>query len=415
MRCLAYRPALGRRRRQPRPRTRRAVVGKITGLLDCQWADAGAAADGEDVPAGHKFALASGLLEITYRSGVHVILQGPATYLAESDASGYLSLGKLTGYVPSQDGAMPAQRKTGSPAPEVGHAQEFTVRTPAAVVASLGGGFDEFGIEVDRPPAAAAHVFRGKVELRLADGPAGAARTVPLDEHQSARMQSLGTDQQAANLVFDPVLANGFARRVCGMAVPKTFDKVFVWLKAVGADADKPLVAVGTGEGAERLRSAPREAAASASPPQVAAGPSSVRNGVTYTYRASFEVPGVLPATTYVRGSVSAFHFNHVTAVRVNGRSLPLIGEPHGGDFQSRGTFILLQGFVKALNTLEIDLTNNTPLGVREPLLSLRVEYSGICLPPPTEPVNASRPGTGRAETNEPGRSSHPRAKEVQP
>jgi hypothetical protein len=353
-------------------------------------------------------ALASGLLEITYRSGVHVILQGPATYLAESDASGYLSLGKLTGYVPLQTIAMPVQGKPEGPASAARRSLGFTVRTPAAVVASRGSGFEEFGVEVDGPTAAAAHVFQGRVELLLGGGPIAATRTIPLEARLSARIEDLDSGRQVANLVSDPALANGFARRVCRLATTKTLDKIFVLLKAMDPNPDMPIVAVGTGEGAERPPSASHEATDSASPPQAAAGQSSVRNGVTYTYRASFEVPGVLPATTYVRGSVSAFHFNHVTAVRVNGRSLPLIGEPHGGDFQSRGTFILLQGFVKASNTLEIDVTNNTPLGVREPLLSLRVEYSGICLPPPTEPADAGRPGAGRTETNEPERSSHP-------
>ena len=45
---------------------------------------------------GDKFALASGLMEITYDTGAKVILQGPVTYEVESNG-GYLSVGKLTG------------------------------------------------------------------------------------------------------------------------------------------------------------------------------------------------------------------------------------------------------------------------------------------------------------------------------
>ena len=48
---------------------------------------------------GDKFALASGLMEITYDTGAKVILQGPVTYEVESAAGGFLSLGKLTARV----------------------------------------------------------------------------------------------------------------------------------------------------------------------------------------------------------------------------------------------------------------------------------------------------------------------------
>jgi hypothetical protein len=51
------------------------------------------------VSLGDKFALASGLMEITYDTGARVILQGPVTYEVESATGGYLSLGKLTARV----------------------------------------------------------------------------------------------------------------------------------------------------------------------------------------------------------------------------------------------------------------------------------------------------------------------------
>ena len=83
---------------QPRPET--PLVGRITGMADCQWADPATAAFKRDgVRLGRKYALASGFLEITYDSGAKVILQGPATYEVESSSSGFLSLGKLTARV----------------------------------------------------------------------------------------------------------------------------------------------------------------------------------------------------------------------------------------------------------------------------------------------------------------------------
>ena len=76
------------------------MVGRITGMVDCRWADpATEAFDRDDVPLGRKYALASGFMEITYNSGAKVILQGPATYEVESASGGFLSLGKLTARV----------------------------------------------------------------------------------------------------------------------------------------------------------------------------------------------------------------------------------------------------------------------------------------------------------------------------
>ena len=71
-------------------------VGRITGLVDCRWADpATATSENGHVVLGRRYALASGFMEITYDSGAKVILQGPATYEVESASGGFLSLGKL--------------------------------------------------------------------------------------------------------------------------------------------------------------------------------------------------------------------------------------------------------------------------------------------------------------------------------
>ncbi len=51
---------------------------------------------GSAVPLGRKYALSSGLMEISYQSGAKVILEGPCTYEVESEVGGYLALGKLT-------------------------------------------------------------------------------------------------------------------------------------------------------------------------------------------------------------------------------------------------------------------------------------------------------------------------------
>ena len=93
-------PAGGPRRRRSRKRPNVQLVGQITGMFDCQWADASTPAiDRAYVPLGRRYALASGLMEISYDSGAKVILQGPCIYQVESKISGYLGLGTLTAKV----------------------------------------------------------------------------------------------------------------------------------------------------------------------------------------------------------------------------------------------------------------------------------------------------------------------------
>ena len=76
-----------------------SIVGRITGMADCRWAENPKSEIRNPkqiqnhkseirnpdslVALGDSFALASGLMEITYNSGAKVILQGPVTYGAE--------------------------------------------------------------------------------------------------------------------------------------------------------------------------------------------------------------------------------------------------------------------------------------------------------------------------------------------
>lgn len=118
------------------------LVGRITGMVDCQWADESMAAiNGSYVSLGHKYALSSGIMEITYDTGAKVILQGPVTYEIETKNGGFLAIGKLTGKV------------------EVETARGFFVRTPTTTVTDLG---TEFGIEATSH-GNNVYVFQGRV------------------------------------------------------------------------------------------------------------------------------------------------------------------------------------------------------------------------------------------------------------
>ena len=146
------------------------IVAKITGMVDCQWSKDGREPAGFDaVLLGRQFKLDSGVMEITYKSGAKVILQGPATYEVESKTGGFMSFGKLTGKM------------------EVEKAKGFTVRTPTAIVTDLG---TEFGVEVSKDGRTTSHVFRGSVSLQ-AIATDGASKPVAkvLFENESAHVE----------------------------------------------------------------------------------------------------------------------------------------------------------------------------------------------------------------------------------
>jgi hypothetical protein len=147
------------------------LVGRITGMVDCRWADPTTEAiSGAYVPMGRRYALASGLMEITYDTGAKVLLQGPVTYEVESKESGYLAVGKLTAKLEKRSVASGQRSETPNPRSLIpnpslstNHDPQFAVRTPTAVVTDLG---TEFGVEVSEQGGTVAHVFRGLVDVQ---------------------------------------------------------------------------------------------------------------------------------------------------------------------------------------------------------------------------------------------------------
>jgi hypothetical protein len=173
----------------------KTIVGHITDMANCVW-------DGTEndnrghhhsrignrkssVVLGDRFALCSGLLEITYHTGAKVILQGPVTYEVESKEGGYLAVGKLTARV-EQGSRNKAQGYKSEPS-IIHHplsAGLFFVRTPTAIVTDLG---TEFGVEVDKTGGVVSHVFRGSIRMELlaSDGKSVATRRI-LHANESA-------------------------------------------------------------------------------------------------------------------------------------------------------------------------------------------------------------------------------------
>ena len=134
------------------------VVGKITAMVNCRWADANNTVEvGADVNVRRMFVLESGMLEITYDSGEKVILQGPASFSADSGNGGLLLCGKLT-----VRKKKPTDRPLFSSIP----------RLPV-----IEQGDCQFGMDVDRAGRSHVYVLRGKVEYEV---PERWARGYPL-------------------------------------------------------------------------------------------------------------------------------------------------------------------------------------------------------------------------------------------
>ncbi|MBN1394803.1 MAG: hypothetical protein JW959_07255, partial [Pirellulales bacterium] len=114
----------------------------------------------------------SGLMEITYKSGARVILEGPCTYKVESSAGGFLAIGKLTANIRTQSSKPKAQSSEPSPLSSL-PSPLFAVRTPTAIVTDLG---TEFGVEVAKNGDTTSHVFKGSVQVQILPSPASGRR-----------------------------------------------------------------------------------------------------------------------------------------------------------------------------------------------------------------------------------------------
>ena len=188
-----------------------SAVGRITGMVDCKWAKEGSGARGQGpgignlkshVSLGQTFALASGLMKITYDTGATVILQGPVTYSVEANG-GYLAVGKLTGKLEAR-GERRGERGEGAANHQISNLKSqslnpsplspllsplFVIRTPTAIVTDLG---TEFGIEVTKDGQNHVHVFQGTVKVRTQTPGAEVPREIEMNAGESASVDARG-------------------------------------------------------------------------------------------------------------------------------------------------------------------------------------------------------------------------------
>ena len=123
-------------------------VAKLWYAVDAQWGgdEATAPQPGYHLRQGRKLELKSGMAEIHFKSGAHVILEGPCQFTLDGLNAGNLHVGKLSARVPKE-------------------AIGLLVDTPFASVTDLG---TQFGVEVDDEVAQVA-VYEGEVRIEVAD------------------------------------------------------------------------------------------------------------------------------------------------------------------------------------------------------------------------------------------------------
>ena len=355
-------------------------VGRITGTFDCQWSDASTVAiDRANVPLGRRYALGSGLMEISYDSGAKVILQGPCVYQVDSAAGGYLAIGKLTARVggrgvgrgergkrkdamvenaANQQSAI-SNHKSPSPLSPL-PSPLFSVRTPTAIVTDLG---TEFAVEVEKSGVSRTHVFLGTVEVRAAGS--GSAKSVSLGANESARVES-GKNQVVA-VIHESSRQRPFVRKM-PRSVPIALFNTGIGLKNGEADPHwqvvarsddakfkpQPAVVVRAG-GPEDLQNDPTRSQW-LSP----FGDVVLPEDVVYVFRTTFDLKEASFAGAALRGKFIAD--DRVVAIRLNGRNLSVPLQHDGEPFRYWTKFHAATGFVKGTNVLEIDVLNANPL-----------------------------------------------------
>ncbi len=120
-----------------------APIARLARCVDCVWSDKlGAPHPGQDLFAGRKLVLKSGLAEIVFANGADTILEGPAALELQSSSSAVLHRGKF------------------SVTAETPSARGFEVGAPGMKYSDLG---TEFGLLVSATGQQEVHVFRGRV------------------------------------------------------------------------------------------------------------------------------------------------------------------------------------------------------------------------------------------------------------
>lgn len=327
------------------PKVELTYVGRVTGMSSCEWVEGSSGTAYFDrVAIGRQFKLRTGLLEITYDNGAKVILQGPVAYEVTGNNRGRLSVGRVTGQVTTE------------------RARGFLIDTPTANVTDLG---TEFGVEVSPLGETTSHVYRGTVRLQTTStGSLAEAAACVLRENEAARVETDSARKPVIQTVrvepatFVRSVPEGMPLGLFGTGVGVNVgmpDPHWQIVRLSGDPNFQPRAAVVVdwpvkvtkwlGNHSQRSQwiSLPGGAAP---------------NGVTCTFRTTFEVTGVHLETAGLLGRFIVD--DHARTIRLNGHEIPV--PEHGHDAVWERAFIpfsIAEGFVEGRNVLEIDVENS--------------------------------------------------------
>lgn len=121
----------------------RPIVATLTDSIDAEWEGKKAVPINGDVLRQGTMYLASGLVEITFDYGAHVVIEGPAEFELESPDKMILLRGNIYATVPE-------------------YATGFMVQTPYSTILDLG---TEFGLKVDQNGETEIHMIKGLSSL----------------------------------------------------------------------------------------------------------------------------------------------------------------------------------------------------------------------------------------------------------
>lgn len=121
-----------------------SIAATLMRLENCEWVDPRTALTyGQQLAAGDRVTLRSGIVRLAFESGAQVVLQGPCDFTVDSAMHGTIRHGRLSATVPHR-------------------AYGFRIRSPDAEIIDLG---TQFGVAVDQGRSEV-HVFEGEVLSR---------------------------------------------------------------------------------------------------------------------------------------------------------------------------------------------------------------------------------------------------------
>ncbi|MEA1952438.1 MAG: FecR domain-containing protein [Planctomycetota bacterium] len=186
----------------------REFVARLTQAMDCRWANSETAPKvGSFLLPRRTLQLEEGLAQITFESGVTLVLEAPAVFAPKSNYGGTLQLGRLTVEVPASG---------------IG----FAIETPSVRIVDLG---TEFGVQVDQEQGVEVHVLKGQVASAWTAQQEGEQKVVRLSQNDSATFDTRNKTVQRGTAKADQ-----FVRRMPPAPRVRFFTDQAAWSAAAG-------------------------------------------------------------------------------------------------------------------------------------------------------------------------------------